>query len=59
MTLSRDQVTVGGGSPLKEQEKLADWLGITMTLTGCWVITGTLGGAEQENNTHVVVTTMT
>ena len=45
MTLSRDQVMVGGGSPLTAQEKLADWPGITTTSTGCWVIVGGLGGA--------------
>jgi hypothetical protein len=38
---------VGGGSPLKEQEKLADWPGIVMMSVGCWVIVGMLGGAGE------------
>ena len=57
--LSCDHVTVGGGSPLKEQEKLADWPGIVMTSTGCWMITGRLGGAGEESkiNEHEVMST--
>ena len=47
VTLSCDQAMEGGGSPLKEQERVADWPGIVMMSVGCWVIVGTLSGAGE------------
>lgn len=46
---------VGGGSPLAEQEKLADWPGTTTTSTGCKLIEGALGGAGVKGNQVTIV----